>query len=139
MELPIQVKEVASFLKNSRAELLKREKALCERMSQFQSHVASQNAFDFAREQEIKNREDQIRSLQYHLLQMQNDVIDSQLAMDKVISHFENIEGDDFLRIALELLRFEVTERFDYICHRWEVLHEKLESLYSTHPLRKAA
>ena len=33
LELPIQVKEVASFLKNSRAELLKREKALRERMS----------------------------------------------------------------------------------------------------------
>jgi len=138
-ELPVQVQEVASFLKSSRAELLEREKELREKISKFHTHVASQHAHDLARVKEIRNREDQIRSLQFHLLQMQNDVIDSQLAMEQVIGHFEHVDGDAYLRVALELLRFEVTERFDYICQRWEILHEKLESLYVKEPVRKAA
>lgn len=139
VELPEQVREVASYLKTSRAELLEREKELREKISQFHSHVASQHAHDLARVKEIRNREDQIRSLQFHLLQMQNDVIDSQLAMEKVIGHFEHVDGDEFLKVALELLRFEVTERFDYICQRWEILHEKLESLYVKEPARRKA
>ncbi len=138
-ELPVQVQQVASYLKSSRAALIQREKELREKISKFHSHVASQHAHDLARIKEIRNRENQIRSLQFHLLQMQNDVIDSQLAMEQVIGHFENVDGDAYLKVALELLRFEVTERFDYVCQRWEILHEKLESLYIKEPLTKAA
>jgi len=91
------------------------------------------------RERKLQLREQQLRSLQFHLLQMQNDIIDSQLSMENVIEHFENTESDEYMRLALELLRFEVLDRFDYVSKRWELLHEKIENLYQQKPLRRAA
>jgi peptide subunit release factor RF-3 len=87
----------------------------------------------------LQLREQNLKSLQLHLLQMQNDVIDSQVSMEGVIEHFENTESDDCMVSALELLRFEVLERFEYISRRWEMLHSKLEQLYNEQPPRKAA
>lgn len=130
LELPQQVAELAGHLKRRQTELSAKEMALNETIESWRSSVDAQGAANASRERQLKGREQQLRSLQFHLLQVQNDVIDSQLAMEEVIEHFENCESDQHLHLALELLRFEVLERFDYLSKRWELLHERLENLY---------
>jgi hypothetical protein len=70
---------------------------------------------------------------------MQNDIIDSQLSMEKVIEHFENSDSDEYMKLALEMLRFEVLDRFDYVSQRWDLLHGKLENLYANKTLKNCA
>jgi len=135
-ELPRQVIEVASFLKEHRAKLVQREQTLSKKITKFHSHLLSQHASET---QQSVVRQNQIRSLQFHLLQMQNDIIDSQLTMEEIIEHFEQSDGDTRLRAALALLRFEVLDRFDFLTERWENLHEKLEGLCTDAPARRAA
>jgi hypothetical protein len=66
--------------------------------------------------------------LQFELLQLQNDVIDSQLAMEEIVQQFANEDSEGKLLVALEMLRFEIRERFDYVSERWDRLHLKLEA-----------
>lgn len=139
LEVPVQIAELTSHLKRRRDELLQKEKDLNGKITSWQASVDARGAATTNRESQLQIREKQLRSLQFHLLQMQNDVIDSQLAMEDVIEHFENTESDDYMKLALELLRFEVLDRFDYISKRWELLHDKLENLYTDQPVRKAA
>lgn len=129
LELPRQVAELAGHLKRRQTELSAKELALNESIDSWRTSIDAQGVASASRERQLKGREQQLRSLQFHLLQVQNDVIDSQLAMEEVIKHFENSESDQHLRLALELLRFEVLERFDYLSKRWELLHERLEGL----------
>ncbi len=77
-----------------------------------------------SRHQTLQQRERQIRSLEGQLLQLQNDVIDGQAALQTVAAQ---ISHDGFLHVqdeekiaALEDLRFEISERFDYLVKRWE-------------------
>ena len=134
LELPQQVAELAGHLKRRQMELSKKEVALTETIESWRTNLDARGAANTHRELQLKNREQQLRSLQFHLLQMQNDIVDSQLAMEEVIEHFDNTETDEYLRLAVELLRFEVLDRFDYVSKRWELLHEKLEGLYQQQP-----
>ena len=139
LEVPLQIAELTSHLKRRRDQLVEKEQNLNAKITSWQASMDARGAANTDRESELRIREKQLRSLQFHLLQMQNDVIDSQLAMEGVIEHFENTESDEYMKLALELLRFEVLDRFDYISKRWELLHDKLENLYTDQPMRKAA
>ncbi len=75
------------------------------------------------RHKTLQQRERQVRSLERQLLQLQNDVIDGQAALQSVA---EQLSADGFLHVmdeekisALEDLRFEISERFDYLVERW--------------------
>lgn len=137
LEVPLQIAELTHHLKRRRDQLQAKEENLNEKIAHWQTSMDVRGAATSDHERKLKIREKQLRSLQFHLLQMQNDVIDSQLSMEGVIEHFENTDSDECMKIALEMLRFEVLDRFDYISKRWEMLHEKLENLYSDQPLRK--
>lgn len=139
LEVPLQIAELTDHLKRRRTELLQKEQNLNEKIESWQTSMDARGAETSNRESQLRVREQQLRSLQFHLLQMQNDIIDSQLSMEGVIEHFENTESDEYMKLALELLRFEVLDRFDYVSKRWELLHDKLENLYAEKPLRKAA
>jgi len=139
LEVPLQISELTGHLKRRRDELLEKEQNLNEKITSWQASMDARGAANTDLESQLKVREKQLRSLQFHLLQMQNDIIDSQLSMEGVIEQLENTESDEYMKLALELLRFEVLDRFDYISKRWELLHDKLENLYSQQPLRKAA
>ena len=72
----------------------------------------------------LQQRERQVRSLEGQLLQLQNDVIDGHTAQQAVVEKFSR---DGFLHVvdeekigALEDLRFEISERFDYLVERWQ-------------------
>ncbi|QEG24749.1 hypothetical protein [Mariniblastus fucicola] len=138
LEVPLQIAELTSHLKRRRDRLQEKENSLNEKIASWQTSMDARGAANSDRERELKLRERQLQSLQFHLLQMQNDVIDSQLSMEGVIEHFENTESDEYMKLALELLRFEVLDRFDYVSKRWEILHSKLENLYAEQPVRKA-
>lgn len=139
IEVPLQVLELADHLKHSRQKLVERERELDRNVESWREDIDSQRAANSATAGELRNRELQLRSLQFHLLQMQNDLVDSQVAMESVIRHFENVDSDGFLKQALELLRFEVLDRFDYLSKRWEMLHARLEALRDDEPQRKCA
>lgn len=137
LEVPLQIAELTSHLKRRRDQLQAKEQSLNEQIASWQTTIDARGAVNSDKERNLRIREQQLRSLQFHLLQMQNDVVDSQLSMESVIEHFENTESDECMKLALEMLRFEVLDRFDYISKRWEMLHDKLENLYSEQPLRK--
>jgi TolA-binding protein len=139
MEVPPQIAELTGHLKRRRDQLQAKEAKLNEKIALWQQTVDLRSAATSDRERELKKREQHLRSLQFHLLQMQNDIVDSQLSMEGVIEHFENTDSDEYMKLALEMLRFEVLERFDYISKRWEMLHDKLENLYAEQPQRKVA
>jgi len=139
LELPQQIAELTNHLKRRHDDLMAKESSLNNKMESWLMSFSAQSAANSDRERKLQLREQQLRSLQFHLLQMQNDIIDSQLSMENVIEHFENTESDEYMRLALELLRFEVLDRFDYVSKRWELLHEKIENLYQQKPLRRAA
>lgn len=139
IEMPQQVIELADHLKHSRQKLVQREQELNRSVAAWREDLESQRVANSATASELQNRERQLRSLQFHLLQMQNDLVDSQMSMESVIKHFENVDSDEYLQQALELLRFEVLDRFDYLSKRWEMLHDRLEALRCENPLRKCA
>lgn len=139
LEVPQQIAELTGHLRRRHDDLIAKEATLNDKIQSWLTNIDAQSAANTDRERKLKLREQQLRSLQFHLLQMQNDIVDSQLSMEKVIEHFENTESDEYMRLALELLRFEVLDRFDYVSKRWELLHEKLENLYQPKPLRRAA
>jgi chromosome segregation ATPase len=138
-EVPPQIAELTGHLKRRRDQLQEKEAKLNEKIASWQQSIDQRSAASSDRERKLKNREQHLRSLQFHLLQMQNDIVDSQLSMEGVIEHFENTDSDEYMKLALEMLRFEVLERFDYISKRWEMLHDKLENLYDEQPQRKVA
>ncbi len=139
LQVPPQIAELTGHLKRRRDQLQEKEASLNEKIASWQSSMDQRSAATSDRERKLKNREHHLRSLQFHLLQMQNDIVDSQLSMEGVIEHFENTDSDEYMKLALEMLRFEVLDRFDYISKRWELLHSKLENLSSEPPLRKCA
>lgn len=76
------------------------------------------------RHKTLQQRERQVSSLEDQLLQLQNDVIDGHTAQHEIA---ERLSRDGFLHVvdeekisALEDLRFEISERFDYLIERWE-------------------
>lgn len=137
LEVPLQIAELTHHLKRRRDQLQAKEEELNAKIADWQMSMDFRGAATSDQERKLKIREKQLGSLQFHLLQMQSDVIDSQLSMEGVIEHFENSESDECMKLALEMLRFEVLDRFDYISQRWETLHDKLESLCADQPLRK--
>jgi predicted RNase H-like nuclease (RuvC/YqgF family) len=76
------------------------------------------------RHKTLQQRERQVRSLEAQLLQLQNDVIDGHTAQQSIA---EQLSRDGFLHVvdeekigALEDLRFEISERFEYLIERWQ-------------------
>lgn len=139
LEVPAQIAELTSHLKRRRDQLQAKEESLNEKIASWQESLDQRSAATSNRERQLMEREQHLRSLQFHLLQMQNDIVDSQLSMEGVIVHFEKTDSDEYMKLALEMLRFEVLDRFDYISKRWAMLHDKLENLYAEQPSRKAA
>ena len=87
-------------------------------------------------QQTLQQRERQVRSLEAQLLQLQNDVIDGQTALRTIA---ETISRDGFLHVideekiaALEDLRFEISERFDYLIERWARFHNIVGILHDS-------
>lgn len=124
-----QIKEIAKHLREQSSRLSRRESELKKQIHIWQSQVDSQLAMSAYREKSLREREAQVRSLQFELLQLQNDVIDSQLAMEEIVEQFASEDADGKLILTLEMLRFEIRERFDYVSQRWDELHAKLESI----------
>ena len=123
----LQVSEIAGHLRHRKEQLDRRESDLRKQINIWQSQVDSQIALSAWREKSLRERESQIKSLQFELLQLQNDVIDSQLAMEQIVEQFANDDIDGKMLVALEMLRFEIRERFDYVAERWDRLHAKLD------------
>ena len=76
------------------------------------------------RDKVVEQRLRQVQSLERQLLQLQNDVIDGQTALREVAA---KLSAEGFAEVsdpekiaALEDLRFEISERFDYLVKRWD-------------------
>lgn len=74
--------------------------------------------------QSVNHRLRQVKSLERQLLQLQIDVIDGQTALRPVADTLCQegfADSTDAEKIAaLEDLRFEISERFDYLIKRWD-------------------
>ena len=65
---------------------------------------------------DLKQQEQQLRALQFELLQLQNQLIDGQLATRELIGDLQ-IPGQQ--ESALQSLKFELNQRFDHVMVTW--------------------
>ena len=71
----------------------------------------------------------QLRTLQFELLQLQNELIDSQLATREIVNQLGVPELNDD---ALESLRFELNQRFDHVMISWRQFANYMNELADT-------
>ncbi len=126
-----QARQLGQHLIRWRAEL----EAAQANLEQQRRHAYEQQEVDqreiARRHKTLQQRERQVSSLESQLLQLQNDVIDGHAALQEIA---EKISQEGFLHVvdeekigALEDLRFEISERFDYLIERWEKFRDSRE------------
>ncbi len=126
-----QARQLGQHLIRWRAEL-EAAQANLEQQRQHAYHQQEVDQQEIARRHRtLQQRERQVSSLENQLLQLQNDVIDGHAALQEVA---EKLSREGFLHVvdevkigALEDLRFEISERFDYLIERWEKFRDSRE------------
>jgi len=118
-----QARQLGEHLIRWRAELEAAQAHLDEqRLHAYRQQEVDQHEIA-RRHKTLQQRERQVCSLEDQLLQLQNDVIDGHTGLQEVA---EKLSREGFLHVtdeekvgALEDLRFEISERFDYLIKRW--------------------
>ncbi len=105
------------------AHLKAKERSLVEqdvnhqvRVWNWQQEVAKTQAAQDRRQADLNQQEQQLRALQFELLQLQNQLIDGQLATRELIGDLQ-IPGQQ--ESALQSLKFELNQRFDHVMVTW--------------------
>lgn len=107
-------------LENQQAQLRSEQYHWTRQMQLEHELIAEHNA-------RLDQRQQQTKSIEFQVMQLQNDVIDAQVALQQTVTALtectlaENRKHDRDGRTIAELqtLRFELNERFEYLAKRW--------------------
>lgn len=131
-----QAKQLGQHLVRWQAELQRQQDCLEHEKTHWHRQAGLAHERQLEQQKSFEQREQQIRSLEYQLLQLQNDVIDGQMAMravaDQMLAAEATAAGTPERADAMTLLRFELNQRFDYLIKRWDALRSNLDSLHAT-------
>ena len=111
-------------LQRQQAQLQTEQKHWTRQMQLEHEVIAEKNA-------KLDHRERQIKSIEFQLMQLQNDVIDAQVALQQTVAELtecklgDNRDGRTIA--ALTTLRFELNERFEYLVKRWQRLQSEMQ------------
>jgi hypothetical protein len=129
-----QLQQLGQHLIRWRTELEKQQTQLRSEQHHWTRQMQLEHELIADRNDRLDQRQRQTKSIEFQVMQLQNDVIDAQVALEQTVtaltecSHLENQKHDRDGRTIAELtaLRFEITERFDYLEKRWKNLRAEI-------------
>ena len=92
----------------------------------WQQEVAKQQARFDQRRETLNQQEENLRGLQFELFQLQNDLIESQLATRSIVN---SMDMPGYETAAAEALKLELNQRFDHMMVTWREFAQQMETL----------
>ena len=129
-----QLQQMGRHLIRWRAELEKQQAQLKSEQYHWTRQMQLEHELIADRNAKLDHRDRQTKSIEFQLMQLQNDVIDAQVALQQTVASLtecslqENQKHDRDGRTIAELktLRFELNERFEYLAKRWQKLRAEI-------------
>jgi chromosome segregation ATPase len=123
-----QVEQLALHLKTRQKDLAQREANLQAQSYHWEKQVLSSKAHLRKRSAELEQHLSQVRLQQAQLIKLQQNLIDSQVALRVIVERIVNHVGPGELKAELASLQVELGERIDVILNRWEKLSLGLQT-----------
>ena len=127
-----QLQQMGRHLIRWRTELQKQQAQLQNEQKHWTRQMQLEHKVIAEKNAKLDHRERQIKSIEFQLMQLQNDVIDAQVALEQTVAELtqckrgDNRDGQTIA--ALTTLRFELNERFEYLVKRWQRLQSELQA-----------
>lgn len=124
-----QIQQLAERLKQNQAELAAKEAKLQASIDEHES-IANQAQLKIERRMsQLQQQTSQVRLQQRHVMQLQSSLVESHKATKIAIEQLVSSELTDATTLQhMESIQYEVSERFDYLSHRWQYLFAMLEN-----------
>ena len=131
-----QLQQMGRHLIRWRAELENQQAQLKSEQYHWTRQMQLEHELIADRNAKLDHRDRQTKSIEFQVMQLQNDVIDAQVALQQTVasltecSRRENQKHDRDGRTIAELtaLKFELNERFEYLAKRWQQLRTEILS-----------
>ena len=121
-----QLQQMGRHLIRWRTELERQQKQLRSEQHHWTCQMQLEHEVIDDRKSGLDHRERQIKSTEFQLMQLQNDIIDAQVALEQIVAELTDCQSGDNRDgktiAALTSLRFEINERFEYLVKRWQKL-----------------
>jgi len=129
-----QLQQMGRHLIRWRNELERQQTQLRSEQHHWTRQMQLEHELIADRNAKLDHRQRQTKSIEFQVMQLQNDVIDAQIALEKTVialtecTEAENQKHDRDGRTIAELktLRFEIIERFEYLAKRWTNLRAEI-------------
>ncbi len=121
-----QSRQLVELLQLKEKELVEREAGHHVRVWNFERHVQQQQKMITAGQQDLADRESHLQAFQFDLIELQNELIDSQLATRSIVTELDLAAADNDKTEALEGLRDEVVHRYDGLLRTWKRLYDQM-------------
>ena len=120
-----QGNQIVEILQQRKSTLESREAEFRLQVCNWESAAAEQQKKLDQRSESLNQKEGRLRELQFQMLELQNQLIESQLALESIVTELEQPEIPSSQMAALQKMRNELFERFDFVEDRWsKMLHE---------------
>ena len=126
-----QLQQMGRHLIRWRTELQRQQTQLQTEQKHWTRQMQLEHEVIAEKNAKLDHRERQIKSIEFQLMQLQNDVIDAQVALEQTVAELaeckrgDNRDGRTIA--ALTTLRFELNERFEYLVKRWQRLQSEMQ------------
>ena len=126
-----QLQQMGRHLIRWRTELQKQQAQLQTEQKHWTRQMQLEHEVIAEKNAKLDHRERQVKSIEFQLMQLQNDVIDAQVALQQTVAELteckrgDNRDGQTIA--ALTTLRFELNQRFEYLVKRWQRLQSEIQ------------
>jgi TolA-binding protein len=124
-----QGNQIVEILQQRKSKLESREAEFRLQVCNWESAAAEQQRKMDQRSEELNQKEGRLRELQFQMLELQNQLIESQLALESIVAELEQPEIPSSQVAALEKMRSELFERFNFVENRWSKMLYELRSV----------
>lgn len=129
-----QLQQIGRHLVRWRSELEKQQAQLESQQYHWTRQMKLEHERIAQRNAQLDQRQRQTKSIEFQVMQLQNDVIDAQVALRQTVASLtecsqlenEKHERDGRTIAELKTLRFELDERFEYLAQRWKNLRAEI-------------
>ncbi len=127
-----QLQQMGRHLIRWRTELQRQQTQLQSEQRHWTQQMQLEHKLIADHKTRLDSRQRHIKSTEFQLMQLQNDVIDAQVALQRTVESLTRCQsGDDRdgnIVAELTTLRFELYQRFDYVVTRWAQLRSQIQS-----------